>query len=171
MVAAQLTLPLQSTEPKAEEPKEKKGSRAGACRLEGERQEAVGKLLQRRFEARKQETGDKTNCPTENNVRKGLSWLDLTLSQLQAEREKAKPLAEFLESKKEELENFLQTGIDDDELSFLDLDRTQDALSVENAERGRASSSELRRLPKHLRQLTTNAKKRASKRRIAREAF
>lgn len=98
-----------------------------------------------------------------------LSWLDLTLSQLEAEWEKSEQLAEYLEARLEALENFVQQGLSEESTPFSELDRTQDSFEAE-LQRQKSLESRVESFTEALETAREEQKRRASQRRIAREA-
>lgn len=116
-----------------------------------------------------EENEDDQPTPKQRQQEELLSWLDLTLSQLGDEQEKAEQLSEYLRTEKEQLEKFVQEGLADKENSFVQLDRSQDELAAEK--------KRLSRVKKRVKAATEAAesarheqKERASARRQAREA-
>ncbi len=98
-----------------------------------------------------------------------LSWLDLTLSQLEAEWEKSEQLAKYLEARLEALEDFVQQGLSEESTPFSELDRTQDSFEAE-LQRQKSLESRVESFTEALETAREEQKRRASQRRIAREA-
>lgn len=100
-----------------------------------------------------------------------LSWLALSLAQLEAEQNKTEQLARYLAGEQEELDKFLHEGLDESEpATFLQLDEARDELKSEQRRISRLLAKSKVALAA-LESARKERKERGSARRLALEAF
>ncbi|MCH7752162.1 MAG: mechanosensitive ion channel [Planctomycetes bacterium] len=163
---AQLPDPLQLVEPRQATPQEKP-ERA----LKPWQAEVKQRLEQIEHRIAEQESDQESQPSAElKRQQELLSWLALSLSQLEAERNKSQQLESYLEGEQEALDKFLQEGLDESEpATFLRLDEARDELLSEQRRlaRLREKSNAATAAWEHARQ---ELKQRSSARRLALEA-
>ena len=164
---AQLPDPLQVVKPQQATPQEK-SERA----LKPWQAEVKQRLEQIEQRIAAQESDEESQVSAElKRQQELLSWLALSLSQLEAERNKSQQLESYLEGEQEALDKFLQAGFDASEpATFLRLDEARDELLSEQRRlaRLREKSKAATAAWEHARQ---ELKERSSARRLALEAF
>ena len=165
-----LNLPLpgieqdQDDDKQVEEEEDQRGS------LKEWRSSAQQRLKEVAARIKEAEEGEETQPTAKQKQQEELlSWLDLTLSQLGDEREKAHQLAEYLKTEQEQLDKFLQEGLSAKEDSFVDLDRAQDELATEQ-KRLRRVENRVKASTESFESARQEQQERASARRQAREA-
>ncbi len=100
-----------------------------------------------------------------------LSWLSLSLSQLEAEQNKSGQLASYLAGEQEALDKFLHEGLDESEpATFLQLDEARDELRAEQRRMARLRAKS-KAAQEALESARKELKERSSARRLALETF
>jgi potassium efflux system protein len=100
-----------------------------------------------------------------------LSWLALSLSQLEAEQDKSKQLESYLTGEQDALDKFLHEGLDESEpATFLQLDEARDELKAEQ-QRIKRLRSKSKSSQEALEDARKEIKERSSARRRALETF
>ena len=166
-VLGQNPLPVQLNSQEKVEPEEKEEEVSVDEWIKGA-QERLKEVTARIKELEKDEEQEPT--AKQKQQQELLSWLELTLSQLQDEQKKAEQLDEYLKTEQEELDKFLQQGLSsEDPASFLDLDNTRDELAAEQ-KRLKRVKNRVEAATESLETARKEQKERASARRLALEA-
>ena len=134
-----LAIPKGSEEAKDETPEQEPPLKKVS--VEKWREKAQKRLKEVRARIKDAEANEEEEPTTKQKQQEELlSWLDLTLSQLEDERNKSHELAKYLKTEMEQLDKFLQSDLSTDEDSYIDLDRARDELASERKRLKRAES-------------------------------